>query len=101
MFGGFVVWWLVVGLVCGLFGVLFYYVFRVKLFVVFVCVWVGLGVGSLGVGVETWLKSGMEIWLLDAVELWSFIQKFRVEKTVWLFYMCSLGLLRLSFGLEI
>jgi hypothetical protein len=43
-FGGFLVWWLVVGLVCGLFGVLFYYVFRVKLFVVFVCVWSGFGV---------------------------------------------------------
>jgi len=55
-FGGFVVWWLVVGLVCGLFGVLvgvlFYYVFYVKLFVVFGCVWAGLGVESLGVGME-------------------------------------------------
>jgi hypothetical protein len=60
------------------------------LFVVFGGVWAGLGVESLGVG--------MEIRLLDAVEIWSFIQKLRVEKTVWLFYMCSLGLLRLSFG---
>jgi hypothetical protein len=36
------------------------------LFVVFEGVWAGLGVESLGVG--------MEIWLLDAVEIWSFIQ---------------------------
>jgi hypothetical protein len=40
VFGGFVVWWLVVGLVCGL----FYYVFCVKLFVVFEGVWSGFGV---------------------------------------------------------
>jgi hypothetical protein len=89
-FGCFVVWWLVVGLFGVLVGVLIYYVFHVKLFVVFECVWAGLGVESLGVG--------MEIRLLDAVEIWSFIQKFRDEKTVWLFYMCSLWLLRLSFG---
>jgi hypothetical protein len=42
VFGGFVVWWLVVGLVCslfrGLFGVLIYHGKHVKLFVVFKCV---------------------------------------------------------------
>jgi hypothetical protein len=56
-FGGFVVWWLVLGLVCGLFGVLvgvlIYYVFHVKLFVVFEGVWARLGVESLVCGVET------------------------------------------------
>jgi hypothetical protein len=52
-FGGFVVWWLVVGLVCGLFGVLFYYVFHVKLFVVFEGVWTRLGIESLVCRMET------------------------------------------------
>jgi hypothetical protein len=56
-FGGFVVWWLVVGLVCGLFGVLvgvlIYYVFRVKLFVVFEGVWARLGIESLVCRMET------------------------------------------------
>jgi len=52
-FGGFVVWWLVVGLSGGLFGVLVYYVFYVKLFVVFGGVWARLGVESLRVEMET------------------------------------------------
>jgi len=56
-FGCFVVWWLVVGLVCGLFGVLvgvlIYYVFHVKLFVVFECVWARLGIESLVCRMET------------------------------------------------